>query len=395
MADRASHRILPVLPTACLISFGLALATFARILVPGDGADRVLAHFDLYSPSNVATLWSSVLLLMIAGHALARALEEDIRGEVQRRGWQLVALVAVVLSADEQSALHQRVQQAGEALGFGGWVALAPLLLLLLAFIIHALVLLRPRIDPRRFALLTTGFAILLSVPILEYLGNRADFGSFDAFRARSEEVVELVGMLIILAACLPPLPGAVAADVHRVAGLSAARMERVSLLVAVLVLPAAAVAAATWTGERGLPADWLAMALSVLGVLMALSTPGPAARIAAASFALTGLVMVEAGHLDALRAASPSLELNVRLAALAVSLAAVLPLATPSARPATFGLILLTLALATQPIDPLAHYVVTPLIALAAALIAAGALRHRTDRPGETFAAAEPVGAD
>lgn len=386
MIERAPHSMPRVLPAACLISFGLALATFARIWMPDGGADHLLARFDLHVESNVAVLWSSLLLLMVAGHCLARALEHDLRDAVQRRGWQLIALVAVVLSADELAALHQRIGLAGETIGIGRWAALAPFGLLLIAVIVHALVLLRPRVDLRRFALLATGFGILLTVPLIEHLGDRYDFGPvLGPLRPQGEEVIELIAGLVLLAASLPGLDRSVATDLLDVATCTARHTERVSLLVAVLVLPAAAVAAATWTGDRGLPSNWLAMALSALGVLMTLSTPGPGARVAAACFALATLVMVEAGHLAPVPGVPPPFAINVRLAALAVALAAVLPLAASAARPATFGLILLTLALATQSTSPFAHYVVTPLIALAAMLVAAGALRHRT--AGRTFA--------
>jgi hypothetical protein len=257
-------------------------------------------------------------------------------------------------------------------------------------------VLLRPRVDPRRFALLATGFGILLAVPIIGQLGGRYDFGPvLGPLRPQGEEVIELIAGLVLLAASLPGLDRPVATDLLDVAACTARHTEKVSLLVAVLVLPAAAVAAATWTGDHGLPSNWLAMALSALGVLMTLSTPGPAARVAAACFALVALVMVEAGPLAPVPGVPPAFAINVRLAALAVALAAVLPLATSAARPATFGLILLTLALATQTTGPFAHFVVTPLIALAAALVAAGALHQRTAGPTftplrEAFGAAD-----
>jgi hypothetical protein len=247
----------------------------------------VLAYkFTLANENNVGAWWSGILLAAAAlfatdGHA--RLADRDARAA---RGWLLVAGLLLFLSADEIGSLHERLGLVGMAWGIGPWGLLLPLGAVLGAAFLWAAAALWRAGERRQVAVLSTGFAILASVALQEYVEHAVDWGDGAAAVARLvvEEGSELCGILLLLGLAmtnttrLGERPFRLLTDAWQPLGI------------ATLVLAPALVSLTMGLetdSRRGRPIDWLAATVFLAAAALA------ARRILARAQSASDLVLV------------------------------------------------------------------------------------------------------
>lgn len=168
-------------------------------------------YFDIAREQNLPT-WVNVCLLTLAGAialvvaALARAVED--RSAIP---WAVFGLTCLALSLDDMTALHERLDALGRALGggsgltFAAWVVPGLLAAGLVALAVAVLV---RRTGPSTRRLLVAGLScLLLGAFGLEALGNsvleREGFGRSYAWFVAAEELLETLGAVLLLAGSL------------------------------------------------------------------------------------------------------------------------------------------------------------------------------------------------
>lgn len=206
---RASAALLGV--SVLLVAASLATryaAYLAQRRDPGSSPLAVLRLFDVNSERNVPTLWSVGLLLVATGlclHLAARVPRDD----GLRRGWLVLAGLVLALALDEGLALHERLGDAGRALG-GDWLHFAWLLpgaAAGAALAALALAALR-RHDPLlRRRLVLAGLVYVVGAVVLEAASGvalQAD-GDRELYVAVTalEELAEMAGLSLLVGALL------------------------------------------------------------------------------------------------------------------------------------------------------------------------------------------------
>ncbi len=221
-------------------------------------------QFHLGYENNLAAWFSGTLLALGALHAMdghTRFREGQPRAA---QAWAIIAGILFFLSADEIGSLHERLGLLGEAMGVGNWGPVLPVGAALGALLLRALTLLwtAERRFRRQVCILMTGFALLGSVALQEFLGDVLVFEGplANAIRTSVEEGTELVGMLIVLGVALGS--SAELLERRQADRVFAALIELRWWLVGALVVLTPAATIMTLSVEeafRGRPADWLA----------------------------------------------------------------------------------------------------------------------------------------
>lgn len=224
----------------------------------------------LNDENNVAVWWSGALLAVAAIHAFdGHALLRDSEPRAAR-GWAALAIILVILSADEIGSLHER---AFVLLPVSYWAALLPPALVLLALLGYAVVALRSsETQKTRVLPILGGFACFGLVVVQEFLENRVSWtSSTRILRTFAEEGTELLGMLILFRVCLRNTRGLLTGS-RRQDGPTLAIVNWRSKWLPILGIPAivavAYLTAAMPDQQRGHPADWLAAMLFLVAAL-------------------------------------------------------------------------------------------------------------------------------
>lgn len=309
----------------------LALTALHPVLQGQGPAGALAAKLRLTVENNPGSWWASMLLALAAVQALdGQALWRD-RAPGAARGWTLVGLLCLALSADEMGSAHERLILGDMRLLLGA-AGLAGL-----AVLVRALTLLHAAGGAERRAAVKIGTAVLLfaTVPVQEYLEPMFDGASpiVQGVRAVLEEGIEMVGILLLLHAGM--------ANSARLAETGAPPFVaptayRQFLTAAALFLAPSAAALTGWLAgldNSGHPADWLAAALFLGAMLLPVrglldGTAGPADLGLAALLLLgSGAVSLDPAPVSLLpvgNALSPRLALMLVVTVAAISLAAV-----------------------------------------------------------------------
>ena len=212
-------RILIVLASVIAIA---ALAHMAATLVEFASGDpdiftrfhlgEIRREFDLESESNVATWFSSAMLLFCALLLSAIGRAQRRVGDKLAGYWLLLAVVFVLASIDETALLHEATMRPlAERLHPSGVFLYAWVMLGLPFVIVFGLVTLRflERLPSRtRLEFIVAGGVYLggaLGLEMVEgAISTQMGDGSFVMFAARSlEAVMEMCGVLLFIAALL------------------------------------------------------------------------------------------------------------------------------------------------------------------------------------------------
>ncbi|MGR3463731.1 hypothetical protein [Limimaricola sp.] len=242
--------------SVCLIGATVALYIFE----PPFGR---LNEFNLALENNLAAWWSGMLLALVALHATDGAMLNRELSPSVARGWWLIAIVLIFLSADEVGSLHERLGGLGQAYGFGKWAFLLPLGAVLGLVFWTALYLLWQAKGRHRRQVwpVLSGFLLLGSVALQEFVEHEFEWSNvyLKASRVGIEEGTELVGMLVLLrctmdhtAQCFRKGIGAFSALVQLRRGFCGGLLLSVPLAVIVTI-------SLDDLAHRGRPADWLA----------------------------------------------------------------------------------------------------------------------------------------
>lgn len=257
---------------AVAISLLLLLATAADIAFdPAGLLGYVLAKLNLKLENNFAATWSGMLLALTSVHAFDGYARERVRSPASARGWALIALVLLALSADEIGSLHERVG----LLGIGSWWPLLPFALVLGGMLAYALILLwREPGNRRTVGQLLLGFVVVASAALHEFVEHRIELttAGAEAFRAVLEEGSELCGVLILLRVTMRNTAGIAAHCTVGDAAFAAVRELRLLVAGCALILAPflAYLTAALTDHHRGHPADWAAAILFLAAALAA-----------------------------------------------------------------------------------------------------------------------------
>lgn len=219
--------------------------------VGGSGAlHSVLAQMDLLRENNLATWWSSMVLLLIAV-LCAVAWRADPRspadgGPVLPVGWLFLVGVFALLSLDEVGSLHERIS-GDPALAIGtpstDWVKLLALPIAGVALLMGGFALANLRRRPLPFALLILSVILFAAVPLQEELelSERVAGEHRAVFEALLEEGTELcAGLAAVLAVLLylRRLPEGSAPRVRPPAIAAAAAALLVAMAICLVVIP-------------------------------------------------------------------------------------------------------------------------------------------------------------
>jgi hypothetical protein len=258
-------------------------------------ASSVLAQLDLTRENNIATWWSSMVLLLIA-MLCAVAWRADPRpredgGPVLRLGWLFLVGVFTLLSLDEVGSLHERLS-GDPALAVrtpsADWAALLAVPIAAVALLMVAFSLANLRRRPLPFALLIMSVGLFATVPLQEKveLAEKLAGEGRPVVQALLEEGSELTagwfavfGLLLYLART----PGSAGGRVPQAAIAGAALVLLAGMGVCLLAIPAptdpsfgfasawfpaaiaALVAPAAVEAARGVPWRYAALAIGVL----------------------------------------------------------------------------------------------------------------------------------
>jgi hypothetical protein len=173
---------------------------FTTLIAPLNNA--VFKHFDIGVESNLAALWSGILLFLTALHAFDGFAAHRATAPSVARAWLIIAMVMAALSLDEVGSFHERVPTFG---GHSQWLTLLPIALFFGSMLTYALFVLARSPQFRTNALLIAlGFLLFGTVAIQEHIQNSTDWTGY-VFRIRTviEEGTELLGMILILKATM------------------------------------------------------------------------------------------------------------------------------------------------------------------------------------------------
>ena len=145
---------------------------FSTLIAPLNNAD--FKHFDIGIESNLAALWSGILLLLIALHAFDGFAAHRTEAPAVARAWLMIAMVMAALSLDEVGSFHERVPTFG---GHSQWLTLLPIAVFFGSMLAYALfVLARHPLYRARALLIALGFLLFGTVAIQEYIQNSYDW---------------------------------------------------------------------------------------------------------------------------------------------------------------------------------------------------------------------------
>lgn len=201
--------------TVAIAALNVAMG-LAQLVEAPQSVVAVFAAVDVDLESSIPT-WFSITLMLTCAGALAlvagRARRSAERGA---RHWAGLAVIFVVLSIDEQVALHERaIVPVRELLGASGafyqaWVIPALVLLIVLAVIYLPFLARLPAALRRRMLLaacLFVGGAVGLEM-VGGWLLVRYGAGPQTGVVVILEEVLELLGLIVLLRAVLLHLRG-------------------------------------------------------------------------------------------------------------------------------------------------------------------------------------------
>lgn len=207
-------RFRPDEATRALVVAGVGLvllSTAGQVLkfVTGhDTAKGFIPLFHVATEGNVFTYFSALLLLLAALVLGWIGRSASLRGEPFARHWTALAVLFVLLSVDDATAVHERlIVPVRELLGVGGllyfaWVIPGALLVLAVAGVFFGFFLRLPRDTRRHFAL---GAALFVGGAIgMELLGglhyqSHGDQTITYSVLTTIEESMELAGVVVFL----------------------------------------------------------------------------------------------------------------------------------------------------------------------------------------------------
>lgn len=165
-------------------------------------------YFDLAREQNLPT-WVNVCIFTLAG-AISCAVAALARAAYDRSAipWAAFGLICLGLSLDDMTALHERLDPLGRALGGGSGLTFAAWILpglLAAAVVALSVALLVRRTSGATRWLLAVGLGCLLVGAFgFEALGNavleREGFGRSYAWFVATEELLETLGAVLLLA---------------------------------------------------------------------------------------------------------------------------------------------------------------------------------------------------
>jgi len=227
--------------------------TFLSFAVDGGRLSTLLFWLGLAGENNVGAWWSGMLLLLAAvfaldGYAVPNA------GPGERRAWLSLSAVLLILSFDEIGSLHEYLANIG--IGYLAFLAI-PLFVLTCYSLLQ---LARAGKGLRRPALVLVAFALLGTVPLLEYIQHSREWPNPVIYGARAalEEGVELAGILLLVAVASGNSRALLQANG---VGVFEFARHRTLVLAAAASLAPVLVAATFVLLYPGGPADWLAAA--------------------------------------------------------------------------------------------------------------------------------------
>jgi enamine deaminase RidA (YjgF/YER057c/UK114 family) len=180
-------------------------------------------RFDTHEEGNLPTWFSGAMLLAAAGLFLLIAAARRAAGEARTGRWTFLGAVFVYLAADEVGQIHEHTvkplkHSISDLTGFGGSaaraIAVAVIVVVLLAFAAAYWPWLRAQ--PRRLSrlIVLAGVLYVTGALGLEVVGRvyevagggRTDL--FDGVLSTVEEVLEMIGVAILVYALLERIAG-------------------------------------------------------------------------------------------------------------------------------------------------------------------------------------------
>lgn len=227
--------------------------------------------FTLAYENNIASWFSGILLLIISLHAFDGYIRLKQVHPGPARGWAIISLVLLSLSADEGSSIHER---ANLILGFGTWLSLLPFAIVLAGMMAYALFSLWSVKEERitlRYIIL--GFFFFGTVALQEFIEHSFEWGSLYNLQVTIEEGTELLGMLILLNVCMKNSRGLFGPkntkDFHVFESIYLLRIP--ILFVGLVCVPVFAYLSELLIDVKGgRPADWFAAAIFLFAALAA-----------------------------------------------------------------------------------------------------------------------------
>ncbi len=263
------------------ISACLLIATLFRYEIESSsGLVKALRTFCLVGENTCAAWWSGILLLLVGLHAYDGYPLFRERTRPAARGWASLAIIFIILSADEISSLHERADRILSLLfqtQIGAWWARLPFALILVALLVYSLHgLSRDKEQRKKIAPLLLGFGLFCLVALQEFIeGKIGTSGTKHVLYTVAEEGMELLAMIVLLRVCLGNTRGlllSARAETARPFELTYA-IRRALVPASVVVAPVLAYVSSVLPDQnRGHPADWLAAVLFVLASVAALS---------------------------------------------------------------------------------------------------------------------------
>jgi hypothetical protein len=163
--------------------------------------------FNLQSENSLAAWFSGMMLFVAAMHAFDGFIVNQGIRKGPASAWLIISSLMAVLSLDEVGSLHERADNNIAPL-MGKSIPLEPFQIAIIGLLVFSFYCLwRHREYRRQVAWMSIGCMILATVPFQERMEHAVDWGNSRlAFSSRtiSEEGSELLGILIILKACLP-----------------------------------------------------------------------------------------------------------------------------------------------------------------------------------------------
>ncbi|HEU0022240.1 MAG TPA: hypothetical protein VFR55_11295 [Dehalococcoidia bacterium] len=261
------------------------------------GIVQFLSRFVLTEENNFGAWWSGLLLFVIGIHAFDGYQLYRLHQPDAARGWLLISIIMIILSADEVSSLHER---ANALLHLGKMLSLLPFGIILSTMLGYAIISLWSAEEHRaRAGLICLGFFFFGTVAVQEYLEvkNLIDWGQLVTLRGAIEEGVELLAMMVLLAVSIGNTRGIFA---RKGAGAYPAFeiVGPISLPGLAIGLIAASLIGYTTSRlpdlSRGHPADWFSATVFLLASLAAASRfIRYRENIGVLKWAMTGLCLV------------------------------------------------------------------------------------------------------
>jgi len=252
-----------------LISFGLVVTT---ALVPFDRP--IFRQFDLGVESNLASLWSGLMLLISALHAYDGWAGNRRHNLSWASAWLVIAAALAALSLDEIGSLHERVELIkgwpGRAL-ISGIAAVYGLAVAYSLFILY-----RSHVFASSARLISISVALLVTVPVQEYIQGQLTWpGYLDVLRVVVEEGTEILAIVLFFKASLVNTRGYLGPDPSKTFPFFQAVVDLRDFL---LIAGFMAAVAFAWVGpslaavanfsQSGMPSAWLAGAFYFVAAL-------------------------------------------------------------------------------------------------------------------------------